>query len=204
MYMSQIIIAISGTSGTGKTTLAKELSKKYDLAIKPENIHPLIDSFKKVLLNKDPKLQNQLITNYVQIAYEWLDERQEFIQKNNRCILDRWALDILARFLFSNLFNINSDPIYKLIELIRTQSESLTVLIIPSIIQSSIPTLNEDNLARSSNMSRRIYSQASTIGLAKMYTRCPTILIPNQMTQLESRVNSITKAIDKILNRSLS
>jgi predicted ATPase len=203
MSMDQIIIALSGTSGTGKTTLAQELSKKYDLAIKSENIRPIIDALKIVAQNKDPNLQHQLVSNYIQISNDWIQESQEFIKKHDRCVLDRCALDILTRFFFSNLFNDNSEPIFKLTQLFRKQSESMTALIIPSIIQPNISASNEDKLVRHP-ISRRLHSQACTIGLAKMYARCPVILLPHQMTQLEPRTTAVSKAIEEILNRSHS
>jgi predicted ATPase len=200
--MSRIILALSGTSGTGKTTLAQELAKQFDLSVKSENIRPIITALKNVSENKNPEDRAKLIDAYVKTSLDWINETQSFIEAHPNCILDRCALDILNRFLISNMFTQNSKPLEEVIRLFRKQSQSFTALIIPPLNQTKIPIANEDALKRHSSITRRILSQASTIGLAKMYASCPIIIIPGRLNVLETRVQSTTQAIQRILNNS--
>ena len=109
-------IFISGVSGVGKTTMAKQISKDYKI--------PFIEGSSKVLWDKyNIKSHIELIKKtYLEPQFgldfqnELLDYRKNLIEKNDSFVSDRSPLDNLTYFLLQISDKLDSNETLKYIE----------------------------------------------------------------------------------------
>ena len=109
-------IFISGVSGVGKTTMAKQISKDYKI--------PFIEGSSKVLWDKyNIKSHIELIKKtYLEPQFgldfqnELLDYRKNLIEKNDSFVSDRSPLDNLTYFLLQVSDKLGSNETLKYIE----------------------------------------------------------------------------------------
>ena len=99
------IIGVTGKSGSGKTTFAKELAKKLNCEYvdidkvsrmpleKPEIIHILCKKFGNGILDEDGNINRKKLGNIVFSKEEWLNELMQITQK----YADQEIDNILAR-----------------------------------------------------------------------------------------------------------
>lgn len=109
-------IFISGVSGVGKTTMAKQISKDYKI--------PFIEGSSKVLWDKyNIKSHIELIKKtYLEPQFgldfqnELLDYRRNLIEKNDSFVSDRSPLDNLTYFLLQVSDKLDSNETLQYIE----------------------------------------------------------------------------------------
>lgn len=109
-------IFISGVSGVGKTTMAKQISKDYQI--------PFIEGSSKVLWDKyNIKSHIELIKKtYLEPQFgldfqnELLDYRKNLIEKNDSFVSDRSPLDNLTYFLLQVSDKLDSNETLQYIE----------------------------------------------------------------------------------------
>lgn len=92
-------IAISGTSGVGKTTLAKYISEKYNIPFVTMSTKPLWD--KLGITSHEDILKRSAEDKHWALQFQdlILDERERLDKENNTYVTDRGPIDNIVYFL---------------------------------------------------------------------------------------------------------
>jgi predicted ATPase len=189
-------IALMGTSGVGKTTLAKALSLELKIPILEENLTPVVDAIKAInqrglsheaLEEKTKQLMAELRT--------WVLSRAKAQLENSGFICDRTAVDILDILLSSSMI-FNDEMIVGLLKEIRRQLMKIDLVVILPISEHTFETPhNEDGLKRSVYLQHKLHGQALKIGLLAMFSPKPTLMIEARISSVEDRVRIIKERL---------
>jgi adenylate kinase family enzyme len=191
-------IALMGTSGVGKTTLAKALASDLNIPVLEERLTDVYDAIK--LINKKGNTHADIEENtkkLLEALRTWVFDRAKAQKENAGYICDRTALDILDILLSSSIV-YNDEMIVGLIKEIRKQLNDLDLIVVLPIGEHTFQTPhNDDGLKRSVYLQHKLHSQAIKIGLLAMFSPKPTMMI-------EANVKSIDDRVELIKNRLLS
>jgi hypothetical protein len=182
-------IVVSGFPGTGKTSLVKALSEKYDLPIIEENLIKIGD------LNR----QLNLIKNYANSFLEWDIERSNRYKESKSFIADRWEADLLDYWLFSSKsMSSNADSItLKLLNNLKQKSKSIDFVVVTPLLKPFSSDVNEEGNVRIKGFTNHLRSIVTNVGLITAFTKTSLILIPELPMNINERVEYIDNIIKK-------
>lgn len=190
-------IAISGTSATGKTSLAQALSKQLNVPIIEEDFTSVAKSifyFSQVHSNE----RNEAKEAMLKTMQRWLNNRVEMaLNYKDGFIADRWALDILVRFYKLSDFMADESTVIKLIKHTQMFSRQLDCVVMPPVVYMGSETINETGLHRKTRADSRIFSHAMAHGLLEEFIGVPKIYLPHTKMSIEERVAFIIQKIKK-------
>ena len=107
--MKNIRIGICGPSGTGKSTLAKYISEKYEVPFVTTSTKPL---WEKHYITSHESLINKTLSDPkwgLQFQHEVLDYRIKMMDENPNFITDRTPIDNLVYFLLQNTHSVSAN-----------------------------------------------------------------------------------------------
>ena len=176
-------IAITGTSGTGKSTLTHALAQQLGLIAIDEHYEPLFDT--KVKSDFPPRLSRIL------------ENKHQLEVSANNFVVDRLPLDLIHIWLNQSGHKINPALTRAFLErCIRLTSGYDFVVVTP---WNSIPLLPTGNLLpRNMDILEQLRNHASLVGHVHMWVEKTRIIeIPQSMTRLDDRINFIIAQIKK-------
>lgn len=196
-------IAVTGTSGVGKTTLATELSRLLNIKLFAENFRPVMlanAAAKAAYLAKDTaKLERE-----IQLILSWLDVRIAQEESETDFVSDRMAFDILKVVISAPYSQALPGLLTQLIQRCHASSTRFDLVIVPPIAEWSLQTMpNEDGLIREDNLSKKLRSQSVSIGLLEQFCHSPRLYIRSDCVTTEQRVELIRSVLQQ-LNKVVS
>jgi len=203
-----IKIAISGTGGIGKTSLARALAEEFGVPLIEEGLNTVVTAINDLDHLRKTSKQTELIkkaeNNYIHVCEQWLNHRQNIQnQYLDGYILDRWALDLFQRWLYAGIRQSNNTSTHAWISHIRTQAEQFDLIIIPPFNTSDIEQKNESGLYRKQAIAPRLLSHALYRGLLDELVPTPKLYIPSSLETLESRVELVIDEIENLRNNRI-
>lgn len=196
-------IAISGSGGTGKTSLCHALSANLGLPAIEEQLQPVVEAINQVHKARQDQASPEGISRaerfYAQICENWLNDRVALHEKfPGGFIADRWALDILQRWLVAGIQRNNDLLTRKLLGHVQNEARQLDLVIITPMIQFQDEQVNEAGLRRQQSLSPRILSHAMYRGLLEQLTTVPRLYLSSQPSTVEERIAQVRVALKKI------
>lgn len=173
-------IAITGAAGIGKTTLAHSLAVKLKVPVLHENFQAIVKAFN----THNPATSERCKSD----CYAWLAARELVYRSHTGFIEDRCAIDVLFRWLISNLSDKNNTETHQLLEYSKKLINQLDYVVIPPFSETT-ETSNHDGITRVGSTSRLFRAQSLAIGIATQFLAPEQlIMIPNSCDSIESRV----------------
>lgn len=201
-------LAISGTGGIGKTSLATELARRLDVPVLPENLTEVVVAMGAIARarTQGAEARQAAMLQYLEVCEDWLKVRAQAMRAHpDGFVADRWALDILVRWLYAG-FRRGDDAIYRrLVAHMRASASELDVLVIPPLMPLAAGEgTNEAGLHRTQQWSRRLHVQAITQGLAEAWAPVPRLSLPRKSLSVEERASMVLQAMHRLPQRKRS
>jgi hypothetical protein len=194
-------IVVSGSPGSGKTTLVKALAERFRLPIISENLMPIYltkRSFTSLKSNgyaSDFVLQDAF-DKWTDSYLEWADERARLYAQFGKFVADRWEADMLSNWL-SIFSSVQVDEkTSKLILDMQSKAKTLTFAVMLPPQTTLSEAKNEDGLNRQTSYTHRMMRDLLTDALIG---RCevPLLWLPREPFIVEERVRAVEAAIQK-------
>lgn len=205
-FGDQLKIAISGSGGTGKTTLCHALSAALGLPAIEEQLQPVVEAINQVHRAKQGETSPEKIARaeraYGQVCEGWLNGRVALHEKfPGGFVADRWALDILQRWLIAGIQRDNDILTRKLLGHVQKEAQQLDLVIITPMIRLQDEQVNEAGLHRQQSLSPRILSHAMYRGLLEQLTTVPRLYLSSQPSTVDQRVDQVRELLNRLRAR---
>ena len=177
-------IAVSGSAGIGKTTLAQNLAQALNIAYIPEHYEPIFDS-----LDKRDSAPNVL----AELFNKALDIKLSEQAKHGSFVADRCPADLLNLWLRRKLFSL-PEASQAFHNRCREAMSSYDLIVIPP--WGTLPLLateQPDRIQRRViNPWRQLLNHASIAGFVRMFVGEEKILyLPSDLTSGDAWVNLV-------------
>jgi predicted ATPase len=195
-----MIISINGTSGIGKTTLARALSSEIHLSFVPErfvDITRLRARLRASLGNIDEELR--VSSELIDVSIDWLTTQGELLQRKESAVFDRSCFDVLELFLSANFDRDGGKLLAWAVKECRRQSSFYDLVVIPPLSEWSYePSANEHGLKRVVSPAKKMKGQALFVGIIEQYCVAPRLYIDESCATTEQRVDFVINALKSL------
>jgi hypothetical protein len=192
-------IALTGTTGIGKTTLARALAERLSIPIINEDFEPLINSLAAFDRNADAAKVAQLIVEFLQNCDGWLKKRVTNHANFKSFVEDRFGFDIVRLIMTSSIGVARPDVLRQLLDLCSKQSVIYDLVIVPPLSNFSfMESKNEYGLTRKTNYCDKLRYQTMTVGLLEHYCSAPKLYIHPSCETTEQRVEYVLDVLEKL------
>lgn len=193
-------IAITGSTGIGKTTLARALSQALDVPLLEENMRAVADARRAYLeIGRSPATPKQevraALLAYLDACEAWLRTRNARQAELEGFVADRWAIDLLSSLLMGGLGPAHNDLILRWVQESRAQARQFDLIVMPPLIRMSEERTNEQGLPRSGALSQRLLNHCLLRGLIEQLSPTPRLYLPTSARTVAERVASVTSAL---------
>jgi hypothetical protein len=190
-------IAITGASGTGKTTLGRALAARRDQPFIEEDIGALLESQAELSrLAARGTLRSSHFSGHAALCQEHIERQDERFAEQPGFICDRFAVDVLARVLRPPFDRIGEEWFAILLNRTRHQLAGLDLIVVPPLSDWSFqPSKNDMGRERIVAVlpKTRIHSLYS--GLCVTLAPERTLLLPAGDTRHERWIPLVLEAL---------
>ena len=194
-------IAICGTSGTGKTTLATVLSERLGVPFIAEDLKEVVEAGFRVgrAIGREPRAE--ALGAYLAEIDAWLDRRERAVGMESGYVMDRFSFDI-PRMIVASRLDLGTRHLQELITRCQRQAADLDlVVLLPLNGWMMEAERNEYGLKRSQSLIKRLSSQSTLIGVLQQFCAVPRLDINQRLELTEQRVEAVLGALEKLKQR---
>lgn len=189
-------IAITGTSGVGKTTLALALANKYQIEYVPEDWNALLLTLKMYKSEVDISLKKDKLDQFIETLNSWIKKRKQISIQGSGFVMDRCIFDILKLAIHESVFAKQPQAIKKLIQQSISFSKNVDCIIVPPLSSWMMEkTVNESGLKRNNDLQHKIYSQSLTVGLLEQFSASKKIYLSRDNDTINQRLTVVDQYI---------
>lgn len=195
-------IAICGTSGTGKTTLATALSTRLGVPLIAEDFKAVAEAGFQVGRAIGREQRAEALAVYLAEIDAWLNRREErALSMDAGYVMDRFSFDV-PRMIVASRLDIGSQRLQALINRCQRQAADLDLVVLLPLNAWMMETeRNEDGLKRSRSLMNRLSSQSTLIGVLQQFCPVPRLDINQRLETTEQRVEAVLGALEKLRQR---
>ena len=207
MVNHSLKVAVSGFPGTGKTTLVKAISERFDLPIIQEDMFSIgnASNLYDIAIRQNrtldlPVLKRKLIESYL----SWDKKRTEAYLSSQTFIADRCEADLLDFWLLR--FSSSGSEIDQITNFLlknfcnKIQKFDLIIMTPLSPPFSHLP--NEEGNKRKSGFTLHVHNAAMTSGLIQSFTNTPILRLPTTAKSIDERLNLVSVNLNEIISRN--
>jgi len=196
--LSTLKLAISGPTGSGKTTLAKALADKLGLPVLPEDMADSIQkeqAFRQLKKTEttEKSVLDQALAAWAQSHVDWFRRRANSYAETPGFVADRWEADLLDTWLIKLGSQVNEKYTEALYNSMRNQSKQLDFVIMLPFQPAMGGERNDEGHKRAGGFAARLTKTAMTRGLIQQCTGLKVIDLPVGHFTVEQRVDIVLK-----------
>lgn len=194
-------IALTGTSGIGKTTLAKALSERLSIKLIEEDYNSMAYAVKalKITPTTNKKETIKAGERLLKVMDQWLSNRMRYYKSDESFIEDRFCIDAIAYLANSTVGQLREDILKDMIIKCSQYTTIYDLVIVPPISDwSTLQYKNEAGLYRQNNFAMKITSQSLCIGLLEQFCAAPKLYINANCTTTEQRLDYVCTVIEQL------
>lgn len=199
MHKYPVRIAITGTSGVGKTTLAKALAEKFQVPYISEDWNTLFATLIEFKKEKSGDLKSKKLQQFTNELNTWLKHRNKICETMPSFVMDRCVFDILKLAIHEHIFSKETQAVKSLIQKSINFSKKINCIVVPPLSKWMTQELaNQAGMKRNNDLHHKIYSQSLTIGLLEQFCHASKIYLDESHQTTQERV----AVIERYLNSS--
>lgn len=197
-------IAITGSTGIGKTTLARALAQTLGVELIEEGMRPVVEARRAYLEaarapgGPDRALVRSALATYVGACDDWLRARNVRQSELPGFVADRWAVDLLSSLLMGGLGPAHNALIDRWVRECQAQARQFDLIVVPPLTRMGDERINDQGLPRSDALSQRLLSHCLLRGLLEQLVRTPRVYLPASARTVAERVASVTSALARL------
>ena len=180
-------IAISGTAGIGKSSLAKALADKLRLPLIAENYETLFDKPKKITDT------GQLAEAILRI----LESKQQLEEQHGSFVTDRCPIDLFHLWMKTGLW-VRQQETERLYNMAVQQVDQYDLVVFPpsGILAADSEHETRDFRQRTPSKYVQMYNHASIIGLALLWMPAERLLfLPGASQSVDERAEAVIRTL---------
>ena len=199
VIVNSMKIAITGTGGIGKTTLAHALAASFNIPVIAEDMQPIVLATNALSqAHKDGANIIETQRSYHQACITWLNNRVAQQNTLPNFVADRFAFDVLARLIIPSLQKPNETLLLKIMSNCKRQANKLDLIIMPPLVPlANKDALNENGLKRHDDIGMKLFSQSLSRGLMEQMLTTPRLYIPVSVKTTEERVAFVKEVLSQ-------
>lgn len=189
-------LAISGATGSGKTTLAQDLAHRLRLPMLNENWGPIIRAKESYFSAKNNETSRDdevhaAFQNWKLSYKTWLDARYQEQTCFDGFVSDRWAADAYSNWLRVFMPRPDDQMSLYFMKTLKKHSEMYDFFVLLPVTRRVAEERNNDGIQRSPSLHIRVMANALTAGLVTHFLERPVIQIPSKPMSREERVDFV-------------
>lgn len=193
-------IAITGTTGIGKTTLAKALSAHFSLSYIEEDIFKVVyakDALKNIPKDKTKEF-NKGVERFLKTLDQWLTNRMRYFDSEEAFIEDRFCIDAIKYLGISGIGKFGDDLIKDLVVRCGQYSTTYDLVIVPPISDfSTFQYRNESGLYRNNALASKVIDQSIYVGLLEQFCAAPRVYLTPNLITTEQRLENVCQILNE-------
>jgi len=193
-------IALSGATGTGKTTLARALADALGLPLIAEDLVAVVEA-RRVFLTAARESSAGLPAArdaYLAAADAWLHDREAWRTALPGFVADRWGIDLLTALVSSGLGPAHDKRVAGWIAQCQRYARHLDLIVMPPLVRFTDEPRNEFGLPRASALGPRVVDHCLIRGLIEQFVPTPRLYLPDSVRSVEARVEHVRKVLERL------
>ncbi|MEI6239099.1 MAG: hypothetical protein WCR51_01800 [Planctomycetia bacterium] len=202
MRNDNLRIAISGPNASGKTTLAKAISKKFAIPMIEEDLGVLFGAQKKLdQLRSQSAPQEEVksaLGRWQECFFEWAKSREAAYSKYDSFVADRWEADLLDIWLvlMRRLENIDPQTV-RLVRHLKAVAARMSFAILMPIAKPLSDVPNDAGLVRVASFSNRLLNSMTTAGIIFSLPNLNVLRMPAGLSSTDDQIKIVESAWSK-------
>ncbi len=193
-------IVISGPNASGKTTLARAISERYNIPVIEEDVAQIFNgqaAFEKLRFERAPLDQLvQAKAAWINSFSRWTEHRSLEYAKHPGFVADRWEADLLDFWLVLMRNEKNVDQLtVQFAKNLQERAKTLDLVIVMPFGAPFTHGKNDADMTRATTLANRLLNTVVTAGIMQSLSDVRILRIPPTMTSVEDRLKLVGKSL---------